>query len=476
MTKLQDEIRAQIDLGNPDSALRLIHRAVDQVFCEPINTARIFSSVLLDNFCQEIGAKNWLKLLGKTSSLVSVDRHDSHESVVVYVVSKLQASGGHTATLGDIIRLAPPAQSIVLVTGIGGTTDHAAMQHRFNSIPAVSFEYAPRGRYIEKLDWLQGRLLALAPADVWLFNHHQDSVAVAAVQPDAGYQLHFYHHGDHHLCLGVHLNYAEHIDIHPMGFYNCRDELGIRGNRYLPLVVKDMGERPVSSDFMSAAGLITCTAAGFNKVEAPYFIRYVDAVPELLQASGGKHIHIGRLTPLALRRIRSGMRKLGVSDSAFLYIPFVPSVWKALHQHQVDLYIASFPYGGARTLIEAMGAGVPVAVHSHCASRLLGTFDMVYEDALVWRNPKELYDFVQRVEPTTLKEQSRLSRKRYEDFHREEVLKNALFNYAKPLQPPPLYEGYTPDSLQQALDISNQTSFYGAFQRILYREFRKWRS
>jgi hypothetical protein len=473
----RDAVKSQLSQGDLDSALHLIHRVVDQIFCEPINTAQIFGSKLLDELCQDIGAMNWQRVRGEESPKPSDGLHNSaRERIIVYVVSKLYTSGGHTAALADIIRLAPPARSVVLITGIGGATDHAAIQHRFESIPDVSFEYAPRGKHIQKLDWLQRRLLALVPVDVWLFNHHQDSVAVAAVQPDAGYQLHFYHHGDHHLCLGVHLNYTDHIDPHPMGFYNCQDELDIHGNRYLPLVVRDMGDRPAPFEFISGAGLVTCTAASFNKVEVPYFIRYVDVVPELLRVSGGKHIHIGRLTPMALSRIRSGMRKLGLPGSAFVYIPFVPSVWKALHEHQVDMYITSFPYGGARTLIEAMGAGVPVAVHSHCASRLLGTLDMAYEDALVWRNPKELYDFVQCVDATTLREQSRLARNRYLDFHREGILKNALADHAASLQVPPLYEGYAPDGLQQALDISNEVSCTGVVRRFLYRAYRKWRS
>jgi hypothetical protein len=363
-----------------------------------------------------------------------------------------------------------------LVTGIGGATDQIAIQYRFSSIPNISFEYAPYGKHIEKLDWLQKRLLALIPSDVWLFNHHQDSVAVAAVQPDAGYRLHFYHHGDHHLCLGVHLQYADHVDIHPMGYHYCRDELNIKDNRYLPMTVKDMGDRPKSLQFKSGSNLVTCTAAGFNKVEVPYFIQYVNVIPELLHASGGKHIHIGRLTPLALMRIRSGMRKLGLHDSAFVYIPFVTSVWKALHEYQVDLYITSFPYGGARTLIEVMGAGIPIAIHSHCTSRLLGTFDMAYEGALVWRNPKELYDFVQSIDTATLKILSKLARRRYLDFHNEDVLKKALAEHAEPLQAPPLYEGYASDDLQHALDISNQVSCIGAIRRFLYRTYRQWKS
>lgn len=475
--EFQDKIKAHLAKGNLDEALYSIHRLVDQVFCEPINTAKIFGSKLLDDLCQEIGAVNWSKLCSDEFSQHNFDGQTNNiEKTVVYVVSKLQASGGHTAVLADIIRLAPSAHSVILVTGIGGITDQASIQHRFDSVENVSFEYAPRDKHILKLDWLQRRILALKPSDVWLFNHHQDSVAVAAVQHNAGYQLHFYHHGDHHLCLGVHLDYADHIDIHPMGYHYCRDVLNIKDNRYLPMAVNDMGSRPKSLSFKSGSELVTCTAGGFNKVEVPYFISYLIVIPELLNVSGGTHVHIGRLTPLALRKIRTGMRKLGLKESMFVYVPFVASVWKALHEHQVDLYITSFPYGGARTFIEVMGAGVPVAVHSHCTSRLLGTFDMAYEAAMVWRNPIELYDFVKNVDKAKLMSLSKLARIRYLDFHREEILKNALAKDAKPLQAPSLYEGYTSDSLQQAIDISNQVTCIGAMRRLLYRNYRLWKS
>ena len=476
IAQFQDKIKAYLSEGNLDAALYSIHRLVDQIFCEPINTAQIFGSKLLDDLCQEVGAVNLYRLRSGKFSLPDNDKQANSENVVVYVVSKLQASGGHTAVLADIIRLAPSVRSIILVTGIGGLTDRESIQHRFDSIQNVSFEYAPQGKHIDKLDWLQRRIYVLTPTDVWLFNHHQDSVAVAAVQPDTGYQLHFYHHGDHHLCLGVHLGYADHVDIHPMGYHYCRDELNIRDNRYLPMAVTDLGDRPDSLQFKSGSNLVTCTAAGFNKVEVPYFIQYVDVIPELMHASGGKHIHIGRLTAIALRRIRKALRRLGVPESSFIYIPFVSSVWEALHDYQVDLYITSFPYGGARTLIEVMGAGVPIAVHSHCTSRLLGTFDMAYEGALVWRNPNELYDFARNVDIATLKNLGKMARSRYLDFHSEDILKKALAEDADPLPAPPLHEGYTPDNLQQALDISNQVSCIGAIRRFLYRSYRQWKS
>ena len=470
---LRETIDAQIALGDFDSALRLIHRTVDQVFCEPINTAQLFGSELLDNYCQKIGAINWRHIKNSTQFA-----HQSGESrsTVVYVVSRLYDFGGHTPVLADIIRLGPPARSIILITGTVGPTNLAAIRHRFEEHTQVSFECAPRGTLIEKLGWLQHKLVEHFPNTVWLFNHPQDSVAVAAVQPDAGYQLRYYHHGDHQLCLGVYLNYADHIDPHPMGLHNCRDNLGIQGNRYLPLTVKDVGTLPTEDEHAPSTGLITCTAASRNKIETPYFIRYADVIPEMLHASEGTHIHIGPLSPLTLWRIRRRMRSLVLPENRFVYIPHVRSVWQALREYRVDLYIASFPYSGGRTLIEAMGAGVAVALHLHCHSRLLSSFDMAFEGAMLWRNPLELYNYVRQTDTESLRQQGQAARRKYLECHREEVLAGALANWEQPLPIPPLLAGYDTDKLQQALDITNQVSCLGALRRILCRAIRRWKS
>jgi hypothetical protein len=474
---LRNEVKLHIERGDFDAALRLIHQTVNQVCCEPINSAQIFGSRLLDDLCQEVGAINWERIRGTEIQRMDNNAHPRPGKRAVYVASRLYPFGGHTAVLADIIRLSPPADSVILITGIGGPTDHAAIRHRFGSTPDVVFEFAPNGTHFDKLNWLQRRLRELAPDDVWLFNHHQDSVAIAGVQPNANYRLHYCHHGDHQLCLGVFLSYADHIDLHPMGFHHCRNALNIYANRYLPLVVKDLGHRPAAHAFKDKAGLVTCTAGSSNKVEIPYFIRYADVVPELLHASKGRHIHIGHLGFATLHRIRRGMRRLKIPASAFVHVPYVPSVWKALQDYDVDLYVASFPYGGGRTLIETMGAGIPAAIHSHCASRLLGAFDMSYEGALIWRSPNELYDHIRHIDESILTEQSRAARKRYEEFHRDEILRSALADHATPLDAPDLADGYLPDALQLALDISLQVNCAGAMRRFLARTARnlKWR-
>jgi len=299
--------------GAHDEALALIEKVVDRIFCEPLNAGRVFGSHDLDRFCQAIGAAT-LERLKAARRRLSVNDGSAATSgnVVVYLVSKLQLSGGHTAALIDTIRLSPPSHVVVIVTGTCGRTNRKAVTRKFEGLQDVSIEFVPLGTRLAKLEWIQRKLAELGPSMVWLFNHHQDSVAIAAVQPEQGYRVRFYHHGDHHLCLGVYLEYAEHIDPHPMGYYNCRENLGILKNRYLPLVARDLGDR-VPPAQAEADGLVTCTVGSFNKLEVPYFVQYTDMVPAILQVTGGRHIHFGRLTPIALWRIYRGLKKLGIA-------------------------------------------------------------------------------------------------------------------------------------------------------------------
>lgn len=346
------------------------------------------------------------------------------------------------------------------------------MQHLFEFKSCLSIEYAPSGNHAFKLNWLQRRLICLSPKTVWLFNHHQDSVAVSAVQPNLSYHLKFFHHGDHHLCLGVYLKYADHIDLHPMGFHNCRKILSISDNKYMPLVAKDFGCLRGHQKNHIRSGVITCTAAGFNKLEVPYPVQYVDVIPELLRTTGGKHIHIGRLSKLAIWHIRRALRNAGVDCDAFIYVPHVPSVWLALQKYRVDLYIASFPYGGGRTLVEVMGAGVPVAVHSHIFSRMLGASDMAYEGAFVWRDPTELYDFIRHISYEQLAVLGNIARQWYDCYHREEILQRALSDPDLLLTAPKLRGNYLPDELQMAIQCSSEVTLRGVLLRSFFRFIR----
>ena len=452
-----------VDIG---SGLAAIQRLVDHLFCEPLTIGHFFGAERLDRFCQELGRRNLQQLRLPTS------QRNAHAGPVVYIASKLHISGGHTAALLDVIRLSPEKCAVVLVTETCGRTAREQLRLRFGSESRAKLEFVPPGGHAAKLSWLQARLHELGPAKVWLFNHHQDSVAVAAVQPGQAYELRFYHHGDDRLCLGARLDFGTHFDPIPAAVHNCTALRNGHRSHYLPLVAVDAGYAGARLTAPWNRPLVTCTAAGYNKVEVEYFVQYVDVVPELLKITGGRHIHIGRLSRLAQWRIGQGLRRRGIPTDAFLYIPWVPSVWRTLQTEGVDLYFASFPYGGGRTLVEVMGAGVPAILHRHTTVRMIGGFDMAYDEALTWREPRELYDKLRQVNPDFLVLQGKLARAWYERYHDESVLAGALRDPTSVIAPDPK-PGYVPDELLSAWQAASEVTWNGLLKRTAVRAFRR---
>ena len=470
---LKENVSLLIEVGELDQALRLIHDFVERIFTESLCTSQVFGSKNLDDLCQRIGKAN-LEAIKKKN--VDVGLSQGGRPVFIYVVTKLQKSGGHTRVIEDFIKAQPEARHVILSTELGGKSEADYLMNGLNKQSNMVFELAPKGNYQQRLTWLQNRLLEIRPKKVYLFNHHQDSVAVATIQPEMKLDASFYHHGDHHLCLGVYLSHLKHIDPHPMGYHNCRDKLGI-ANIYIPLTVGDKGPRLADLEFLHDGKLTTCTAARSNKVEIPYFVNYADFVPKLLKITGGKHIHIGRLTPWALFKIRRGLKKIGVAPDRFVYTPWVPSVWMSLHDYRVDLYIASFPYGGGLTLIEAMGASIPVALHRHIFSRVLSGIDLAYPGAFSWRQPEELLDYCASITADELVKAGKSGREQFERYHLGEHLHRYMNDDKQSgLVPAGVPGKFLVEADEWALWMERQLSFRRVLYRAAYRVFRKFRA
>jgi glycosyltransferase involved in cell wall biosynthesis len=473
LQSLEGRAESALSQGKVNVALRLIHDFVERIVTEPLCVSQVFGSRDLDQLCLRIGRQNLSSLCVRQEVPWPLR---TSRSRIVYVVSRLQRSGGHSRLVQDFIRAQPDKDHLILSTGVGGPSDEDYLSKMYADNDSVCFLAAPHTDLQSRLTWMQSMLAGSQPEHVHLLNHHQDSVAVAALVPELGLKGTFLHHGDHHLCLGVYMGHLTHVDLHPMGYHYCRDELGV-DNRYLPLTFEDKYFVPVQTGFASGGCLTTATAARFNKVEIPYYISYLDTIPRVLKVTGGRHIHIGKLTPWALRRMRTQMRKNGVPEDSLIYIEWTPSVWKSLQEHAVDVYIASFPNGGGVTLIEAMGAGVPVIMHQHMHSRVLSGLELAYPEAFRWADSEVLLSHLAAIEPERLEREKRLSRQRYETFHRPEILRAYLHDPDLMQLPiPPLMSEFKPRYDEWAAWAESQLSFSRLAYRFAYRTWRRLRS
>ena len=459
--ELAAHVRLKLAQGKPESALGLIRDFVELICLDERFTARVFSSALLDELCQEIGRISLQTLMAnKTGAPTS-------QNTVVYIATKLYMAGGHSAVLEDFIHAQPELGHIVFVTGIAGSPERTLVGKRFTR-SNVKLLWVPSGGLMEKLLWVQGKLLEISPEKVFLFNHHEDVVAIAAVQPQLQKHLYYYHHADHQLALGVHLPHAVHIDIHNMGYFNCREAQHKADNFYLPLTIADQGERPRELQFMETGQLVTCAVGGQRKFEAPYRYSYAVLVPEILVGPVGKHIHIGPLSTATLQKIRGELEVRGIAQTQFIHIPWTANVWRALWEHRVDVYLVSFPYCGARAIVEAMGSSTPVIAHQNYHNSFLSGIDMLYPSAYAWSNPGDLLAHLGELTPDRLVEEGKLARAHYETHHHPALLQRALDNdFTSPVAQPIPLRKYVPDQLQCCLDEFDGWHLYMARVRQL---------
>jgi len=413
-----NKIEGMIDKGHINDALNTISNFVNRIILNPFYVDRILSSQKLDELCLRIGTENLTRLNRALSTPILFEREMPK---IIYILSRLGRSGGHSRVVYDFISAQPNKDHLVLITGIGGQSDLKYLANKFECHKNVILMHAPRKNLQSRLSWLQNILINTKSEHVYLFNNHEDSVAASALVPDLGIKGSFYHHGDHHLCLGVHFKDLTHIDPHPMGYHRCRQELNIN-NTYLPFSIDDKGV--YDAGLTDATMLISATAARYNKIEIPYYTSYLEVIPQVLRITGGKHLHIGKLTPWALYSIRRKIKKLGIPLNRFIYIDHVSSVWKALQEHGVNVYIASFPYGAGLTLIEAMGAGIPVILHEHKYSRTLSSIELAYPNAFSWNDPEKLYSYLETLTIATLKSEGNIARDWYERNYQPENLIN----------------------------------------------------
>lgn len=439
-------VKEKIAQEELNEAISLITRFVEDIASDSRATAKVFGSAILDHLCQAIGAKTL-----ENQIYVTQNKLEFEDNIIVYIATELYITGGHTAVLEDLIRFQADKTHLILVTNIFGTEDNEAIKKRFSK---NNIRLAPIGTYLDKLNWLQQQLIMSQSNQVFLFNHHQDAVAIAAVQPNLVTQLIFYHHCDHNICLGLYLPHAKHIDPHSFGYYNCRNNLGIKHNFYVPLVADDLSNKYGDRNFLEGGKLRTCSSGSPNKFEQSYSYLYSKEVSRILAITEGYHIHIGYLSPHTLDSIKEGLEKRKIDENQFIYIPWVESIWQTMYDQRVDIYISSFPYGGGRASVEIMGSGTPIIGHYNYHSSLLSGAEIIYPEAFFWSHPEELYVYLSSLTKEDLHKQAAFSRKHYEYHHKPEILIKCLegLRFDKELLVPPPLKKYSRNELKAFLD------------------------
>lgn len=417
---VQDVCDASEDLarsGKLSEALQTIADVVREVSYEPSTFGRIFSSRALDEATLRLGR-------------VEDAARQGDEEQVVFIVTALFDTGGHSRLLVDLRRADPATKATILVSNMDHDYPRSRYEHALREAGGgeiLALEVSPDVTPSERLAWMQDALRRLRPTRTYLLQHHYDTISIAAAQPELSGTIAYVHHCDHSLALGVHLPNAMHVDVSPNTYFRCKDHEGVEVPQYWPTTVDDpIDNVDVSSSFTQ---ITTCSCGSLSKFQNEiinYRYDYFSVIPDILAATRGSHLHIGPLPDEKVSGVRAVMLQRGIEAKRFIHLQHTENLSKELIDRKVSLYLVSFPIGGGRASIEAMAAGIPIVAHVNYRSQYLSSESIVYPEAFIWEKIEDLIDIASRFDPFLAAEHSRKSRSYYLSKYSSRELSRAM--------------------------------------------------
>jgi predicted O-linked N-acetylglucosamine transferase (SPINDLY family) len=173
--------------------------------------------------------------------------------------------------------------------------------------------------------------------------------------------------------------------------------------------------------FMTDGTLVTCSSSILCKDADDGYHSYSSFVCGIVEATGGSHVHIGPLPPELIDMIQQRLQLLYIRADAFQHIDAELSIWRDLLELKVDIYIPYFHENSNRPLIEAIGAGIPIALGPRTQ------FDADFGHSVwKWRTQQDLLKLLAQSTPATLREQSMSARDHFERRHSPNLLSSQI--------------------------------------------------
>jgi hypothetical protein len=336
----------------------------------------------------------------------------------LFIATQIYKDGGHTGLLGDMARATRWPARLLITNKHGHHPKKPGPAHLDRIGPLADDMIVLRGEGDrEKLGEVLAWLREIRPRHVFLFHHPDDALPVIAALVSRAARVAIIHHADAVPSLGLHLPGALVIDLNPTAAAYSR-AWGL-SPALLPMTVPDPGPRP--RGFLVRGRAVTATCARSPKLRSDHPVCYANAVPEILAATGGWHVHMGALDDEMLAAIRRGMDERRITPDRLIYHELVPSLARALHENDVDVYISSFPIDGARTNVEVASAGVPFLAHVRAGrDGPPGGFPM--EGRMEWTDWEDLRQRLEEIRaPGFLEAKSALLRDSYLRRHHPEI-------------------------------------------------------
>jgi len=377
---------------------------------------------------QLLAGVEYFELLGSLASRIELSPPPRSVSnrTVCYLASEISPLGGHTRVLEDFIRLSSPSEPVLVLTNLNNL-DEGCLRHALREEISCPIYFLEGTDLVSKVRAGERMLNELAPSSIIEVGHPYDPIIPLLLSMSRAPQKVHVHHVDHGFSF---VPRSSDIAV-ALLFEGAAHKLraaGIDNLIHLPVTCRDPMETKVSDDAApqapAAADIFTTATSGSReKFEPRAGCDYSDLLQARYRAREGRHVHFGPLEPEVLESINALLSQEG-RDADFIHVPFVPYLSIALAALKPNVYVGSYPMGGKRASIEAMAAGCPITAWDregyHSAA------EVVYPEYLSWSSPAEFAEKLSRFASRTYDDQSKYSRRHFEKYHSERLLKEKL--------------------------------------------------
>lgn len=310
------------------------------------------------------GLDDTIPHIARTLRLDDREGQKSNDNVCV-IATQLYGVGGHSKVVADITRLIGGEKVSLILTDLYGNIAYRRligedMEARGYHCRALLALKAPS--VLDRTIELYRVLCAIQPTRIFLLQHHMDVCAVAATYPFRDI-TEFVHHADHLPCLGATVGYSAHVDL----TYTCHPICAAAGLNPIYAGMTLPGLSTAQGAETSGGPVVFGTCGNLGKYrqegrESRY--RWLDWVVPALRTPNSRFVHIGPTDAAFEQEIRQGLAEAGIDPERYVFAGLTPNLQSALIDHQVDVYISSYPEGGGRATLEALAAGVPAVAPS----------------------------------------------------------------------------------------------------------------
>ncbi len=319
---------------------------IDTTISELVQTPMLVGHKIFTPYFDQLLAKFDYQI----SNVISRD----NKTVNLILASELYDYGGHTK---EIVTMINQVENPVMV--ITDVYSRAAEQKMFEKVahlfPECPVILLPKENPLAKSKRLAALINQLAK-NVFLFVHHNDSVAIAACQSSLSTNYYFVHHADHNASLGNHTKHFQHIDLFAGLAKNCAEDLN-SSTVLLPTSAKDLGAKAFSNVKESCS---TVTAGTFGKFKTEGAFSLSSIIIHSIKQTQSSHYHFGTIPDKDLYTIQQDLINAGLDAKQFIYKGNVPSLWEGLKDIDAHIFIGSAPVRGGKSEIEAQGVGYPL--------------------------------------------------------------------------------------------------------------------